>query len=53
MTDSAVLYVEAQNRVLEGLFLTEKQYLATEPERAERHEYSDGQKGNKGSGNET
>lgn len=34
---------DADIRLLETLFLTEDEYLATEPERLERHEYIDGQ----------
>jgi len=34
---------DADIRLLETLFLTEDEYLATEPERFERHEYVDGQ----------
>ncbi len=43
MSDTLILEPDADIRILENLFLTEDEYLATEPERIERHEYIDGQ----------
>jgi Uma2 family endonuclease len=43
MTSVAILDADDQARALEGLFLTETEYLATEPDRFDRHEYIDGQ----------
>ena len=43
MTTLELFEPDADVRLLEGLFFTEEEYLATEPERFERHEYIDGQ----------
>ena len=43
MSDIDLLEPDAEIRRLEGIFLTEEEYLATEPERLERHEFIDGQ----------
>lgn len=43
MSDTDILEPDAENQTLETLFLTEDEYLATEPDRLERHEYIDGQ----------
>jgi Uma2 family endonuclease len=43
MTAAATLDFVDPAWALEELFFTEAEYLATEPERAERHEYIDGQ----------
>lgn len=43
MSGIQVLEPDADFQTLEGVFLTEEEYLATEPARLERHEYIDGQ----------
>ena len=43
MTPLELSEPDADIRLLESIFLTEDEYLATEPERMERHEYIDGQ----------
>lgn len=43
MSEAELLEACAAARALENTFLTEEEYLKTEPERTERHEYIDGQ----------
>lgn len=43
MSETELLEAEAAAWALENTFLTEEEYLASEPQRAERHEYIDGQ----------
>lgn len=43
MSDPELLDPDADIGTLENIFLTEEEYLASEPERLERHEYIDGQ----------